>query len=135
MGCVDLGGLTGSCDFCGTSYRYEHSIEHFDAGLTADVGCVCAEKLCDEYSVPKAREKELKKIEREKKAAAKKEQSAQENYLRSFYITKNGNYHFKGVTVFRVEHGWKSVFEGDFSPAFKNRIDAALYQYQKVFRK
>jgi hypothetical protein len=133
VGCIDLGKLEGVCDFCGTAYRYEHSIEHFDAALSVNVGCVCAEKLCEDYKTPK--KSEAKIVSSAKREAAKKkkedakERADRERYLRSFQVNSKGNFCFAKVTVFRSAGGWKSVFEDHFSPVFCKRTDAALFHF------
>ena len=45
VGCTDLGGLYGICEFCGTEIRYEHYIYHPDYGEYMSVGCHCSDKL------------------------------------------------------------------------------------------
>ena|SRR3990167_3047075 len=61
QGADDLGELRGSCDWCGTQIRYVHFINHKDNDLSFGVGCICAERLTEDYVNPKLREKNFKK--------------------------------------------------------------------------
>ncbi|MBV6489836.1 MAG: hypothetical protein CNCCGFBP_00210 [Fimbriimonadaceae bacterium] len=53
----DLEVLDGQCDVCGTELRYVHHLFHPQTRLTVGVGCICAEKLTEDYVNPKVREK------------------------------------------------------------------------------
>ena len=59
-GVDDLGSLDGHCEMCGTEIRYVHHMSHpeWDGGL--GVGCVCAEKMTDDYVGPREHEKRLR---------------------------------------------------------------------------
>lgn len=49
-----------SCEMCGTSIRYIHIMEHNSHPNILRVGCICAEKMSDDYIQPRKREKNLK---------------------------------------------------------------------------
>lgn len=57
---TDLGEPIHTCEMCGQEQiRYVHTMEHDDHD-NLDVGCVCAEKMTDDYINPKLREARLK---------------------------------------------------------------------------
>jgi hypothetical protein len=69
----DLGDLDGTCEMCGTPIRYVHTMRHHDHERLG-VGCVCAEKMSDDYVGPRKRERELKnQVARNKRAREKAE--------------------------------------------------------------
>jgi hypothetical protein len=50
-----------SCMMCGNEkIRYVHIVQHPDITEEFRVGCVCAEKMTDDYTNPKQKENELK---------------------------------------------------------------------------
>lgn len=55
----DLGDLIGSCDYCGSSLRYAHSIFHAKWGYI-EVGCLCADKLTNTIEASEYEEKRRK---------------------------------------------------------------------------
>jgi hypothetical protein len=63
----DLGDLVGHCDACGreNQHRYRHPLEHPGAGLRADVGRGCAERLTGDRVGPGEREEAARKRARE----------------------------------------------------------------------
>ena len=51
----------GSCSMCGNEkIRFVHTMRHPEFDKDLEVGCMCAEKMTDDYFSPKIREKELK---------------------------------------------------------------------------
>lgn len=48
-----------ACEFCGTSIRWIHVLEHDDYHRSVEAGCCCAAKLCFDYDAVGA-ERELK---------------------------------------------------------------------------
>ncbi len=69
VGVHDLGDGVGSgeeidyaaCEMCGNErIRFVHVMEHPDCETQCEVGCVCAEKLSDDYAGPKRRESAMK---------------------------------------------------------------------------
>lgn len=64
---IDTGSADSTCSMCGNnSVRYLHSIRHDTFVGELRVGCVCAEKLTDDYVNPRKQERALRN------AAAKK---------------------------------------------------------------
>ncbi len=50
-----------TCQMCGNEkIRYVHIMEHPDLDQSFEVGCVCAEKMSDDYEGPKRREAKLR---------------------------------------------------------------------------
>ena len=50
-----------SCMMCGNEkIRYVHIVEHFEVNETLKVGCICAEKMTNDYLNPKRLEKKLR---------------------------------------------------------------------------
>lgn len=50
-----------TCQMCGNEkIRYVHIMEHSDVEDPFEVGCVCAEKMSDDYEGPRRRENRLK---------------------------------------------------------------------------
>lgn len=57
----DTGCLSSTCEMCGNTIRYVHYLSHPNCTMKIGVGCICAEKLTDDYVTPKEREKSVKK--------------------------------------------------------------------------
>jgi hypothetical protein len=54
----DLGSVSATCEMCETQQiRYVHSMQHTDFPEILAVGCVCAERMEDDYLGPKRRER------------------------------------------------------------------------------
>ena len=50
-----------TCEMCGNErIRYVHIMEHADVENRFNVGCVCAEKMADDYTGPRVRETRLR---------------------------------------------------------------------------
>lgn len=50
-----------TCEMCGNErIRYVHTVEHKKTGMVMRVGCVCAEKMTEDYANPRGREKEIR---------------------------------------------------------------------------
>jgi hypothetical protein len=57
----DLGAPDAICQMCEVQeIRYVHTMTHSDYAASLDVGCVCAEKMEDDYVGPRRREKALR---------------------------------------------------------------------------
>ena len=102
-----------TCEMCGHErIRYVHVLEHNDYHGPVEVGCVCAEKLTDDYVNPRAREKRLKS------EAARKAKWVQRRWKTSSkgnpYLNIKG--HKMGVFPDRVRRGhWKYWVDDEFS--------------------
>lgn len=62
MGYEDLEEATHICDMCGKEeIRYVHTMYHSEMEDYFNVGCVCAEKMTNDYNTPKEQIKLMKK--------------------------------------------------------------------------
>tara|TARA_R110000868_G_scaffold73509_6_gene213123 strand:- start:2145 stop:2597 length:453 start_codon:yes stop_codon:yes gene_type:complete len=62
IGCEDLESATHICDMCGKEeIRYVHTMYHSEMEDYYKVGCVCAEKMTDDYNTAKHQLKQMKK--------------------------------------------------------------------------
>lgn len=51
----------GSCEMCGNEkLRYVHIMNHSSVSYNVEVGCMCAEKMSDDYLNPERKEKVLR---------------------------------------------------------------------------
>lgn len=98
-----------ACMMCGNErIRYVHIVNHPEVEDSFRVGCICAEKMTNDYVNPKLREKQLRN-----------KANRRRNWIdKSWNISKNGNYYLrhKGeyFLIFRDKktHKYK-VKEGD----------------------
>jgi hypothetical protein len=62
VGLVDLGrGVYQTCEMCGNErIRFVHKMQHSAEYRPLAVGCICAERMSEDYVGPKQREKSLK---------------------------------------------------------------------------
>jgi hypothetical protein len=59
----DLGSPQATCEMCETkTIRYVHTMTHPHYGTALQVGCVCAQKMQNDYAGPRLREKKLRSI-------------------------------------------------------------------------
>ncbi|MBB4373441.1 hypothetical protein GGD63_006264 [Bradyrhizobium sp. cir1] len=66
-GVEDLGAPDAVCEMCESQdIRYVHSMSHPDYEGVLDVGCVCAERMEDDYVGPRRRERALRGAARRK---------------------------------------------------------------------
>lgn len=62
QGCEDLEEATHVCDMCGKEeIRYVHTMYHPEVENYFKVGCVCAEKMTNDYKTPKDQLKKMMK--------------------------------------------------------------------------
>lgn len=125
---IDLEELSGTCDYCGTSIRYEHTI-HQPGYDERAVGVICLGKLTEEmqHRIAKWNEDGLKKT-----AGRKKRFLAR--FEHHFVRTMNGNLYsrkFK-ATVFNKSDSWRFVLDGDFSKQSFPTSSAALHALKYV---
>lgn len=98
----DLNSATGTCEMCGREeIRFVHYMEHPEYHQHLCVGCVCAEKMSDDYVNPRLREQKLKnKISRRSRWLTRK-----------WRISRQGNPFLnidgKNITVFQYNNGYK----------------------------
>lgn len=112
----DLGAPTAVCQMCEVrSIRYVHHLTHPDFGDEAlGVGCVCAEKMEQDYVQPRARERNLRN------AAARKRRWLTRNWR----ISASGNDFLNtdgmNIVVFQRPNGtWSTRITDRFSSAKK----------------
>lgn len=68
VGVEDLGSPDAICEMCEVQeIRYVHTMSHPDYADELNVGCVCAEKMEDDYVRPRLREKALRSAAGRKK--------------------------------------------------------------------
>lgn len=68
IGVEDLGAPNAICEMCEVQeIRYVHTMTHPDYAEELNVGCVCAEKMEDDYVRPRLREKALRSAAGRKK--------------------------------------------------------------------
>jgi hypothetical protein len=62
LGCEDSGSLSMTCEMCEKEeIRHIHTVGHPDFPEEIQVGCVCAENLCEDYVGPRAAESRVKR--------------------------------------------------------------------------
>lgn len=126
------------CEMCGNEHiRYVHTMSHPENNIELDVGCVCAEKMSDDYVNPRRRERELRnktaRLLRRKKRAAQIEKEKVEALQRATWrASKKGNLYLNVLV-----HGYschlvlvKSKF-GDFW-AFGLNGKFSTYKYSSA---
>lgn len=137
VGVEDLEAPDGCCDMCGKeAIRYVHYMEHASYQGTISAGCICAERMEDDYSAPgrpsraKSREALLRNT-----ASRKKRWLALNGWKQSSkgkpYITKDG-YHIvvfpRGkLYSFKIERkASKEVYfsRGNFKTADEAKLSA-----------
>ncbi len=68
MGVEDLDAPEATCEMCEVQeIRYVHTMTHPNYAVELNVGCVCAEKMEDDYVRPRLREKALRSAAGRKK--------------------------------------------------------------------
>ena len=96
-----------SCMMCGNEkIRYVHVVSHPEVAEEYRVGCVCAERMTDDYTNPKEREKELRNRASRRSNWSKKE----------WRLSRNGNYYL------RLEGNHLLIFQDEKSGKFKLKI-------------
>ncbi len=110
------------CMMCGNEkIRYVHIVEHKDLDGEYRVGCICAEKMTEDYFNPREREKELKRKSNERISWVKKKWkiSKSENH----YLNIDGN----NLVVFndKISGKYKCKINDKFGTNTYNDISAA----------
>jgi len=98
----DLGETSGVCGMCGREeIRYVHVMEHPEYPEHLEVGCVCAEKMANDYEGPRQREARLKN-----KAARRSRW-----LTRKWRVSRKGNLFLNtdgfNIIVFPCKQPWK----------------------------
>ena len=120
IGTTDFGDLIGTCEMCeDREIRYVHHMEHQDYSEVLDCGCVCSEKMEENYHHPKRREADMKNIARRRG-----------NWLsRKWGNSRKGN-HFIRTDGFHIV-----IFEtlGQWSGAITKRISGESTKARKLY--
>ena len=119
---VDLETPCATCEMCGNeSVRYVHTMSHPEHPELR-VGCICAEKMTDDYVSPKKREQKL----------SNRAQRRARWLTRTWTYSQSGNQYLKlqetYLTVFPDKlrpHLWCYSIDGRFSKAKYSSEDAA----------
>lgn len=128
-GCTDLKSLSGSCEACGTAIRYVHTLSHPAEDLMIEVGCVCAEHLCEDYVTPARQERLVKGFAARLATFSKK----------AWYVNERGThwlrYHGHLLWVFKRKDGsWGYAVDQQFSTKrFKTVLGARQAAYQQMY--
>ena len=124
VGVDDLGTPEGECEMCGKEeIRYLHHMDHPDYPSTLSVGCMCAEKMEDDYSIANRPSKAKLRERKLKNAASRKKRWLK---LKGWKISKKGNPYISKdgfhITIFKHGNAYKYVISNetknikDFSP-------------------
>jgi len=129
VGMEDLGSADGQCEMCGKEeIRYVHFMEHPDVEGTVSAGCICAEKMEDEYGHERSRARR-----REAKLRSAAGRRARWPDLQGWRRSQKGNVHIKKdgrhVVIFARASRFKFVIEGaDGSTYFSPRSYADVLE-------
>ena len=97
-----------SCDLCGTSIRYIHSVSNANLNERIEVGCCCAVRLCHSKE-PRLREEEFKSRQAKRATVLRQRQAFFEGFPDGWIQTYKGNLRrtVKGqnVVLFRSQFG------------------------------
>lgn len=120
VGTTDLGGLHGTCEMCeDREIRYVHHIEHPNYAEILDCGCVCSEKMEEDYLNPKRREADMKN-------AAKR---------RSNWLSRKWNLSAKGNHYVKIDGFHIVIFEkgGQWSGTITQQESGKLTEARKFY--
>ena len=112
-----------ACQVCGQyPIRFVHTIVHDDWLDEVDVGCVCVERLTQDYVNPRREEKRLKN--RANARARWLKRRWRMSIKGSFWIKEKGHH----IVVFRstFAEGWKCCFDGKFGMLEHPTKEAAM---------
>jgi len=129
VGMEDLGSADGQCEMCGKEeIRYVHFMEHPDVEGTVSAGCICAEKMEDEYGHERSRARR-----REAKLRSAAGRRARWPDLQGWRRSQKGNVHIKKdgrhVVIFTRASRFKFLIEGaDGSTYFSPRSYADVLE-------
>lgn len=100
-----------NCKMCGKEkIRYVHIVKHPLIDNELRVGCICAEKMTDDYHNPRHREKALIKKSNRRRNWGKKK----------WKLSSNGNLYLK------TNNHWIVIFVDKFKGKYKVRIDKII---------
>lgn len=135
---IDTETAEATCEMCGNErIRYVHIMTHADHPGRLGVGCVCAEKMSDDYVNPRLRERELrnaaaKRIRDKKRAAEEKETHRAAIIEAAWKPSKNGNPYL--LVYLRYKHGARKICAVILKSKFTNnwafRVDDLFSKYK-----
>lgn len=124
----DLGEPSETCEMCeAQEIRYVHYMSHPDHPAVLAVGCVCAERMEEDYAAPKERERRLRG------AAARRQR-----WLgRKWRLSQAGNSYLNtdgfNITIYRKGAGWGGrILEGRTQRFVESRRDYASSEAAKL---
>jgi hypothetical protein len=132
VGVEDFGAPDEYCEMCANQpIRYGHFMRHPSYPKEVVVGCVCAEKMEEDYSAPRERESKLKNIAVRRKRWL----------TRKWRVSKNGNEFLRTdglvITIFQNSNGkWGgSIIERvtDQKSSIRNVFDTSELAKLAVF--
>jgi hypothetical protein len=123
---------------CGNErIRYVHTMTHSNYSEPLDVGCICAEKMSDDYVNPKKRERVLrnaaaKRLRDKKREREENEKHRQEILAAQWKDSINGNPYLQVYLEYR--HGTRKVFavvfKSKFNATWAMRVDGVQSSYK-----
>jgi hypothetical protein len=139
---IDTGTAEETCEMCGNErIRYVHSMTHSNWSGPLRVGCVCAEKMTDDYVNPRKRERVLrnaaaKRLRDKKRERAEKEEHRQAILAARWKDSVRGNPYLQ--VYLEYKHGTRKIFAVVFKSKFNDmwamRVDNVQsgYKYNTV---
>lgn len=119
----DTGEASSTCQMCGRNdIRYVHTMAHRRLRGTLDVGCVCASKMEDDYTLAPAREAALRSRARRRAAFIRRDWKASRS--RNLYCKVSGVVYVVLPDKFRPGC-WRLSRDGEFVPGWFVSIEGA----------
>jgi hypothetical protein len=135
---IDTETAEETCEMCGNErIRYVHIMAHPNYSGPLNVGCVCAEKMADDYVNPRKRERELrnaaaKRLRDNKRKIAQDAEHRQEILSAQWKDSKNGNPYLQ--VYLEYKHGVRKVlavvFKSKFNDTWAMRVDGVQSGYK-----
>ena len=123
-------GEYDECEFCGQEQiRYVHTLTHRDYAEDMRVGCICAERLTEDYINPKRREIKLRN--RAARRSNWPRRAWKESAKGNRYLTTSDDHH---VVVFTVGQGRKLVIDGQLGRrVYQSELAAQLAAFDFLY--
>lgn len=135
---IDTETAEATCEMCGNErIRYVHIMSHADYAERLSVGCVCAEKMADDYVNPRRRERVLrnaaaKRVRDKKREQAQKEEHRQKILDAVWHASKNGNPYLRVYLGYK--HGTRKihavVVKSKFTDSWAFSVDGVFSAYK-----
>jgi|694.fasta_scaffold13431_27 hypothetical protein len=139
---IDTETAEATCEMCGNErIRYVHMMAHADYAARLSVGCVCAEKMADDYVNPRRRERKLrnaaaKRIRDKKRELENKETRRQQILDAVWQESKNGNPYLR-INLYYSDssHIWTRkihavVVKSKFTASWAFSVDGVFSSYK-----